>query len=81
MTREDVAKCLEFILKGKPYIWGDFTDVPIQDPELDKIRLRVLELEVSHPPDNSNEYINREGQRIIQSIIQELRNSTGADKA
>lgn len=73
LTREDVVTCLQFILEGKPYVLGDFTDVPIQDPELDKIRLHILSLETSYPPENSESYLNLEGQKVLQTIIQELR--------
>ena len=76
LTKEDVAKCLEQIIEGKPYVFGDFTDTLIQNEELDKIRLRVSELEVLCPPDNKKEYVNKEGKAILQSIIKELRMSS-----
>jgi hypothetical protein len=42
LTKDDVANCLEFIVAGKPNVRADFTDVPMLDPELDAIRVRVL---------------------------------------
>ena len=71
-TQEDVIICLQAILDGKKYVWSDFTDVPIQDQELDAIRLRVLELEKVYPSGNDSSYLSDEGLKIIQSIIVEL---------
>jgi len=72
LSREDVVTCLEAILAGEAYVWSDFTDVPIQDPDLDKIRLQVLALEQTHPPGPDDYNLNPEGQAVIRSIIREL---------
>lgn len=74
-TREDVIICLQAILDGQRYVWSDFTDVPIQDQELDAIRLRVVELEKLYPSENDTAYLNNEGLKIIQSIIVELQSN------
>ena len=73
LTRQDVITCLEYILAGEAYVWGDFTDVPIRDPELEQIRLKVLALEQSHPPGPLDYNLNPAGQEIVRSIIKELR--------
>ena len=71
-SRQDVVICLEAILAGEDYVWSDFTDVPIQDPELDRVRLQVLALEDTHPPGPDDCYLNSEGQAIVRSIIRQL---------
>jgi len=72
LSRQDVITCLEGILSGESYVWSDFTDVPIRDPELDEIRLKVLALEHTHPPGPSDYNLNPNGQEIVRSIIKEL---------
>ena len=71
-TREEVIISLQAIIDGKNYVWSDFTDVPIQDQELDAVRLRVLELEKLYPSKSDTAYLNNEGLKIIQCIIVEL---------
>lgn len=73
LSREDVVTCLEAILAGESYVWSDFTDVPIQDPDLDKIRLQVLALEQTHPPGPDDYNLNTEGQEIVRTLIRQLR--------
>ena len=72
-TREDVILALELIVEGNDHVFGDFTDVPIKDPELDSIRQRVLALESSHPPGPDDYDVNSEGRQIILEMIQALR--------
>jgi hypothetical protein len=73
-TREDVAICLEHILRGEDYVWDDYTSIVERDIELDTLRLKVLALESSHPPGPEDFYLNPEGREIIKGYIRELRN-------
>jgi antitoxin component HigA of HigAB toxin-antitoxin module len=71
-SRKEVVTSLQAIVDGEDYVWSDFTDIPIEDPRLDQIRLRVLALESSHPPVDANSYLSPEGIEIVQSIIQDI---------
>ena len=72
-TREETARCLELILDGADYVWGDYTDIVQRDLELDALRLKILELETSHPPGPMDFYVNPAAQAIIRRYIRELR--------
>jgi hypothetical protein len=73
LSSADVALMLERIVEGRPWVWSDFIDTPIEDPELEKIRIRVEKLESSHPPGPKDYYLNEDGRTILRSIISELR--------
>jgi hypothetical protein len=79
LSREDVITCLEDIIEGRKYAW-DFTDVPIKDPALDEIRLKVLSLEESHASPDGSAYLNAEGIAILQGIVRELRERSVPDQ-
>jgi hypothetical protein len=74
-SRADVIKCLELIIEGNDYVFCDFTDVPLRDPELDAIRLKVLALETSHPPGPGDHDVNAGGREILREMIRDLRST------
>jgi len=80
LFKKDVIACLQDIIAGRDYVWSDFTDVPIQDPTLDQIRLQVLALEGSHASPDGSAYLNVEGIAILEGIIRGLRKSEPPDQ-
>jgi hypothetical protein len=77
-TPEDLIYCLEAILAGTDYVWGDFTDIVILDPRLDALRQAVARLEDLYPPGPDDYGVGPEGKRIIAGYIQELRAGTSS---
>jgi hypothetical protein len=72
-STQDVVRCLEFIVEGRPYVWDDFTDVPIRNPKLDKIRLELSSLQTRYPSRDGSAYLSAEGLAIVREIIRTLR--------
>ena len=68
-----MAISLQAIVDGTDFVWGDFTDVVVRDPDLDSLRLKVLALELSHPPGPNDYDVSAEGREIIKGYIRELR--------
>ena len=71
-SREQTAHCLELILKGADYVWGDYTDIVQRDLELDALRLKVLALESIHPPGPDDYHVCAAGQDTIRGYLREL---------
>jgi hypothetical protein len=66
MGAAEVANAIENHIQGTegPWDWDDFTSVPIANDDLDKIRLRCLELETSLPEEKTTE---------MRQIVERLR--------
>ena len=75
MSPFKIADIIERFIEGKgsKWDWDDFISSPINDPNLDKIRIRCSQLRDEFPPIKPGEYTNEEGLIILKQYIIELR--------
>lgn len=81
MNKREVAQLLEDFLTGKSdrWAWDDFTQGPsLVDADLEQIRVRCAGLSREFPPDNSREYCNNDGRKVIRDYIDELRSTVSS---
>ncbi len=74
-TPKNVADWMENFLDGKGGLWewDDFRSIPINDPELDRIRIRCRDLPKEFPPGENEVYCSAEGERVMREGIRQLR--------
>lgn len=77
LTRQEVARILEEFIDGTggPHDWDDFMSFPIEDDNLERIRLRCSGLDSKFPPDQKGRFCNEVGLAVIQTYVAELRSS------
>jgi hypothetical protein len=77
-TKEEVAEYIDRFLSGtgEKWDWDEFTSFPIDDPELEEIRVRAGELPDRYPPDQAGYYCNDQGLRLLEQIAQSLRHGS-----
>lgn len=63
---------------GHPWEWDDFISVPLDNPELDRIRARCDELPAQYPSDDGHSYCNDDGLAEIRSLYENLSESLKA---
>ena len=75
VTKQDVIMALEDFLLGRGGArdWDDFTSIPLDDPELERIRLQCAALPDRYPPGVSSRYCNRDGLAVIEALLSKLR--------
>ena len=76
-TRAEVAEMLEaFLTKPDGWKdWDDFLSFPLEDEELEKIRLRCAGLDSEFPPEGKGRFCNDRGLEVIRSYVSALRSS------
>src|ERR1700722_230307 len=80
LTRVQVAQILEDFLEGRgnPYGWDGFTQGrPLEDQELEGIRVRCAGLSGEFPSESRKAYCNEKGLQVIRNYIAQLRTSPG----
>jgi hypothetical protein len=79
MTKAEVADEIEAFVEGTggEWDWDDFIHIPIDNPELERIRLRCEKLPEEFPPSQSGYYCSSEGIRVLEEIARELRQTAG----
>ena len=75
MNASELADIIERFINGKgsDWEWDDFISVPIKDPELEKIRIRCLNLDKEFPAKRSGEYTSESGLKVLQEYAKRLR--------
>ena len=75
LSVQEVRKYLEEFLSGvgNPYEWDDFLSIPVRDPYLDSIRNRSNRLQGDYPPVEPGHWCSPDGEKILISLIDELR--------
>ncbi len=73
--RTGVADALESFTSGTDTFdeWKDFTTNPQEDPELEALRQRCINLPREFPPTGPNEYCNPKGMKFLEACIRDLR--------
>ena len=77
LSNEGVAQILQDFLEGggRSYSWDDFTlGMSFDDENLERIRLRCVQLYREFPPEHPKEYCNARGREVIRDYIQQFRN-------
>ena len=74
-TREQVANTIEGFVTGtgNQWDWDGFTSIRIDDPELEKVRQRVIAVRDEFPPDKPADYCSPAGMEAMRKIVDELR--------
>jgi len=74
-TASEVADIIERFIEGKgsDWEWDDFISLSIQDPTLDKIRVRCLQLDKEFPPAGPSQYTNENGLKVLREYVRQLR--------
>ena len=82
-TPEEVANTIEGFANGggNQWAWDGFTSIRIDDPELEEVRQKIVNLPVEFPAENPREYCNEAGMQKMREIAQELRARHGGAKA
>ena len=76
LSNQQVAQILEDFLEGRGsrWAWDDYTlGMSFENKYLEEIRLRCIGLSREFPPDNPNEYCNKQGLAVIRDYINQLR--------
>ena len=75
LSRKDVAQILEGFLDGTghEWAWDDFTTFPLEDPELERIRIRCATLDSEFPPAEKGHFCGAGGLAVIRGYIRDLR--------
>jgi hypothetical protein len=75
LTHEQVAKILKDFLEGtgRDWDWAGFIDGGvINDPRLEEIRIRSINLSEEFPPTKRGEYTNEQGRQVLRAYLAEL---------
>ncbi len=72
---KEVADVLNNFLSGKgdEWDWDDFISVPIEDPELNAIRVICASLPQRFPPKVKGNYCSKEGFALLENLLNNLR--------
>jgi hypothetical protein len=78
---KQVRDDLQQIIDGKNYALDDFTSIPLKDPRLETIRVRVANLDQEFPPKTKGEFCGSDGFDVIRGYIQELEKEVNSPSA
>lgn len=75
MTKAEAAKYLEDFLSGRgnTWDWDDFISIRLDDPELERIRLKCGSLPDVYPPERPGQYCSDRGLAILEELLVRLR--------
>jgi hypothetical protein len=74
-TPEEVANTIDGFINGtgNQWAWDGFTSIRLDDPELDRIRQKIVSIPMEYPPSNARDYCNDAGMEQMREIVQNLR--------
>jgi len=77
-TPAEVADLLEAFLSatGDPGAFDTLISFPLEDEELEKIRVRCANLDSEFPPETKGHFCGEKGLQVIRGYISQLRAST-----
>jgi len=75
MTRQEIADVIDAFLDGTggEWDWADFTSVYLDDPQLDAIRQKCVDVRDEFPPERDRQYCSDEGARVLRDLARKLR--------
>ena len=79
-TPEEVASTIEGFVNGtgNQWAWDGFTSIRLDDPELEAIRHKIVDLPAEFPSPNPRDYCNEQGMERMRQMAQELRIRSGS---
>ena len=74
-TRQEVADIIESFINNTdgPRDWDDFVTSPMDDPEMEEIRLRCFRLPQEFPSEERGKYCGPDGVKVLRSYVATLR--------
>lgn len=74
MNKKELAELLKAFVGGRSgkWDWDDFISVPQREPEIERIRTRLLTIDREYPPTKPGQYCNDEGARELLAIADSL---------
>jgi hypothetical protein len=81
-SRLEVADIIEQFVecRGGTWDWDDFCSFPIEDPELDAIRVQCCSLPKRFPATDKGHYCNPNGIQVMRGFTLTLRGSQRASE-
>ena len=78
-TPEEVANTIDGFVNctGNQWAWDGFTSIRIDDPDLEAIRQKCVNMPIEHPPAHPRDYCNPEGMEKMRQMASELRARSG----
>jgi hypothetical protein len=75
LSRAEAAKYIEdFVMgSGDAWDWDDFISIPLDDPELDKIRVQCATMPDRYPPTRPRQYCNENGTAELRRLAETLK--------
>lgn len=77
MNKNQLANLIEKFCRDAPdldsWAWDDFISVRQADTEIEAIRQRLLEIEISHPPSTGNAWCSEAGFAAMAELAVRLR--------
>lgn len=64
--------------KGGAHDWDDFISIPINDKELDAIRIECSDLRENYPPGEKRQFCSDEGLERLKVILRNLKEESAA---
>lgn len=74
-TNLEVADIIEAFVEGtgRDWDWDDFCSLKIENSELDVIRLKCINLSITHPPLPGHRYCNEQGLDFLREVVKDVR--------
>ena len=79
-TPEEVANTIDGFVNGtgNQWAWDGFTSIRLDDPELEAIRQKCVNMPVEYPPANPRDYCSEAGMEQMRQMAKDLRARSGA---
>ena len=79
-TPEEVASTIEGFVNGtgNQWAWDGFTSIRLDDPDLEAVRQKCVNMPVEFPPEHPRDYCSEAGKEQMRQIAKDLRARSGA---
>jgi hypothetical protein len=79
LSKTEVRQYIEDFVRGSGgrWDWDDFISVPIDDPELESVRVRCVQIAGEYPPTSGEGYCSSEGMAELVRLAESLEESEG----
>ena len=78
-TPEEVASTIEGFVNGtgNQWAWDGFTSIRLDDPGLEAIRQKCVNMPIEYPPTQPRDYCSEGGKEQMRQLAKDLRASAG----
>ena len=79
-TPEEVANTIDGFVNGNgnQWAWDGFTSIRLDDPDLEAIRQKCVNMPVEYPPANPRDYCSEAGMEQMRQLAKDLRARSAA---